>query len=312
MGAENGIPDYDVDLPADGGPDGGSTGDDNSRGADTSRATTTGAPNGRQPAGDGTGDRPDSSSSAGSTQPARGHMVPSGLLRDANRTVRALQRELARLQQGGGNQGDRQPAAPPRVDHDVNLTPEEREIKNQLFKIAPFLRRLEGVDADALDKVLRLNPEQIENVINEVAPRSVGLEKLYWQRNAHTHLREVDAVVREEYGTNVDPRAVRRYQAAFIDWLETDPEARERYLDGDPTLVKDFWAETTSLMVNPIRDKASSEATTRAERVSRLPVMPARGGVVGQPRRAEKKPKDENELHDQAWNALVERAAAMR
>ncbi len=313
MGADNNNPDYEVDLPAAGG-DG--NGDDTSRGADTSRATGTGAPTVRPEGGDPAAPaaaRPGSPSSAGNTRPAPGHMVPSGLLRDANRQIRRLQGELARAAQGGSQSQDRrEPPQAPARNPDEGLTPEEREIKNQLFKIAPFLKRYETIDPDALERFLRLNPEQLDRVINEAAPRSQAFESLYWQRNAHTHLREVESVVRSEYGEQVDPRVVRRFQAAFIDWLETDPEARERYLDGDPTVVRDYWEETTSLMVAPIRDKASSEAVSRAEKVRRLPVMPSRGGPVGQPRRAEKKPKTEDELHEQAWDALIDRAASVR
>lgn len=294
MGANDQDPEY--DAPVDD-PQGEGTGDDTSRAADTSRSTATGAPSGGRPGGsdDTTGStRPGSTSSAGSSTGA-GAQVPSGLLREANRRIRALETQLAA--RGETRPADRR--EPDRRPED-DLDPESRQIRDQLFKLVPALKWLEKLDPSAVDRVM-----------NEVAPQSQALEKLYWQRNANTHLREVESLVRTEYGDKVDPKAVRRFQAGFIDWIESDPDARERYLDGDPSLVKDYWAETTGLIVEPIRSKVSSEAVSRAERVNRLPVMPKRGGPIGAPRRGEKKPKTEDELHDQAWDALVERAGAL-
>lgn len=292
-------PEYDVDLP-EGGAGDGATGDETSRRTDTSRPASTGAPNAR-PEGDG---RPGSQSPAGGDQTGAGAQVPSGLLRDANRQIRTLQRQLRQFQsqQPPQRQPQQQQQPPPREE---DLDPETIAIREQMFKVLPSLRRLERLDPDKFDQLF-------EMVNNDVAPRSQSLEKLYWQRNANTHLREINTMAREVYGEKVDPRAVRRFQAGFIDWIETDEDARERYLDGDPTLVKDYWTETTGLIIDPIRSKASDEAISRAERVSRLPKFPQRGGPVGAPRRNEKKPKTEDELHDQAWDALLERASAVR
>lgn len=291
---EDAHPDFDVDLPDDQG-QGDGNGDDTSRATDTSRSASTGAPNGQPP----DGQRPGSQSPAGGNQTGAGATVPSGLLRDANREIRRLQGELARNQRPQQQPAQQPPA--PRFEDSLNA--EQRAIRDDIFKIVPELKLLARFDPDKF--------EQIVNQVSEAGSRSEGLEKTFWTRNANTHLREVDKLVRDEYGANVDPKAVRRFQAGFIDWIESDPDARERYLDGDPTLVADYWKETTGLIVEPIRSKTSQEAITRAERVGRLPVMPKRGGPIGAPRRTEKKPKTEDELHDQAWDALVERASAL-
>jgi hypothetical protein len=289
--------DGDGGNPDDLGPDdqGGADGDDTSRGADTSRAAEPGAPNGDPNA------RPGSSSPAGGNQTGAGATVPSGRLRDANREIRRLQNELARAQQQQPATHQQQP--PPRRFED-SLDPESRKIREDIFKIVPELALLQRFDPDKFD--------QIVTTLGETAARSEGTEKTFWTRNANQHLRELDKLVRDEYGANADPKAVRRFQAGFIDWLETDEDARERYLDGDPNLVADYWKETTGLIVEPIRSKTSQEAITRAQRVRGLPVMPKRGGAIGAPRRNEKpKPKTDDEVHEQAWDALNDRLAAL-
>lgn len=282
------------DNPDDLSPDdqGGAAGDDTSRGADTSRAAEPGAPNA---AGGNANARPGSSSPAGGTPTGAGATVPSGLLREANRKIRQLEGQLRTRSEP---RPDRQPADRPPAE---DLDPESRAIKEQLFKIVPWLAKLEKLDPEALDRI-----------VNEVAPSAQSLEKTYWTRNANQHLRELDKLIRVEYGEQADPKAVRRFQAGFIDWLESDEDARERYLDGDPTLVADYWKETTGLIVEPIRSKTSQEAVTRAQRVGRLPVMPKRGGAIGAPRRSDaKKPKTDDEVHEQAWDALNDRLAAL-
>ncbi len=284
--------------PDDLGPDdqGGADGDDTSRAADTSRGTEPGAPNGR---GADANARPGSSSPAGGTQTGAGATVPSGRLRDANREIRRLQNELERARQQPVTAQNQPPAR--RFEDD--LDPESRKIRDDIFKIVPELKLLQRFDPDKFD--------QIVTQLGETAARSEGTEKTFWTRNANQHLRELDKLVRAEYGETADPKAVRRFQAGFIDWLESDPDARERYLDGDPTLVNDYWKETTGLIVEPIRSKTSQEAITRAQRVGRLPVMPKRGGAIGAPRRPAAKPKTDDEVHEQAWDALNDRLAAL-
>lgn len=177
-------------------------------------------------------------------------------------------------------------------------SPEVRDIKERFYKVFPQFKVL----ADAIEK----DPEVVAKMVQalDVVPQVRQDSEQRWVAAGHAALRSLAAEGAKIYGVEaLSPEASKLHQASFINWLEQDPELRQRYMDGDTeALVKEYWQAVNKHMLDPIRRSAAAQAQARGERIRRVPTSGPGTGVVGQG--GAPKPKTEDELHDQAWDAL--------
>jgi hypothetical protein len=212
-------------------------------------------------------------------------MVPSYRLREVTERYRQLEQYALQLQERlqAGQQAPQQPA--PQEDRETAL------IREQFRKVFPNLAQLD-----------ELNPQQLRGLL-DVAPQQQQQWEQYWSNVGQNTLRSLGAKISEAYGEKTDPVTRGIFESAFISWVERDPEARDRYLSQDPSLVDDFWKKATAAVLDPVRKNAAAQVAQRVERVQRLPGVPRSTTAVGAPRPP--KPKTEDDLHDAAWNAML-------
>lgn len=217
-----------------------------------------------------------------------GQMVPSYRLRQVTERYRqleqhtlGLQQRLEALEKGGGRQA--QPA--PQEDR------ETAAIREQFSKMFPTLAKLNDFDIAKLEEILQTQPAQQQQW------------EQYWTNVGQNSLRNLQAKITEVYGEKTDPTTRGVFEAAFISWVERDPEARERYLSQDPSLIDDFWKRTTAAVLDPVRKNAAAQIAQRVGRVERLPSAAKSNTAL--PGAKPQKPKTEEELHDAAWDAMA-------
>lgn len=270
-------PNYDVNL----------SGENN--GPDSPRADAGGAPPQQQadPSGQPQQARPQSP--APQQQGGDGAQVPSHRLREITQENRELRRQLQALSQQRS-----QPQAPARQE--PQLSNEDREVQEAFFRIFPQFRKLATLD-----------PEALERVVTQIAPQSEALASHYWQSHGRRALREIETHVRELYGESLDPAALRIYHTGFMAWLEENPDLQDRYAQGDPELVPEYWKHVDKALLDPVRTKAQTAARQQADRVNALPRFGGgRSSVLGQGKPQRRLTEDE--LHDAAFDAAVTRA----
>ncbi len=225
---------------------------------------------------------PSGASPAGNGQPPtnNGEWIPRTRLNDV--TERARQ-EIARLQQELHNARNPRPA-PTAPD------PEQERIKEQFFQLFPNAKQL-----------FALAPDKLESLIG-AAPQFHAQTEHYWTNVGQDYLRQLEQSMQKVYGGSPDAKARRWIETAFIDWIQNDDAAKQRYLSRDPGLVGDFWQSVESLMLEPVRRSAIAGEQRRSERRSRLPVPGTGTQTLG--KGPGPKPKDEDELHERAFEAF--------
>lgn len=198
----------------------------------------------------------------------------------AMQTIATLQSQIQQSQQ--------QPNPPPR-QAGVNIPPEERErIRQQFGAIFPELNTLAD-KADALQKLL------------ESMPNVQAQQDYYWQSVGGQFLRSLQEQATSIYGDKLSPMARRQFELGFIDWVENDPRARQRYLAQDTSLVADFWTQYRSHVLDPVRRVAAANLAEQGQRLRRIPQTGPSGPPPGQ---RPVKPKTEEDLHEAAFAAL--------
>jgi hypothetical protein len=226
-----------------------------------------------------------------------GAFVPSHRLREANARAERAEQRFRELQA----HLYRQPAGEPvRREAPAAIDPETQRVRDAFRQMYPQLAAFEdaGIDLGRLSQLVSQNGpiQSFED-----------LQQQIWRNVALGALRSVDAKVRDAYGPNVKPSTVRHFQSAFMSWIQDDEDRKNRYIENDPNLVDDFWHDTTGDVVEPIRESTQATLRTRAERVNNLPKFTGRTGPVGAQGKPKTLPKTEEELHDAAFDALIER-----
>jgi hypothetical protein len=216
----------------------------------------------------------------------QGQMVPSYRLREVTERYRQLEQAALAMQQRLQAVEAQSRATGQPVDQ------ETRAIRDQFRKIFPNLAALDEFDPDQLRGLLQQAPAQQQQW------------EQYWHNVGTNALRSLQAKVSEVYGEKIDPVTRSIFENAFISWVERDPEAQQRYLSQDPSLVDDYWKKATAAVLDPIRKNAAAQVAQRAERIGRLPSVPRSTTAIGQPKPP--KPKTEDDLHDAAWNAALQ------
>jgi hypothetical protein len=235
----------------------------------------------------GTGPNPPSSPAPSGASPAangqppdsNGNWIPRHRLNEvtdqARREIARLQQEITKLQP--------KPAAPA-------PDPEADAIKQQFFKLFP-----------AAQKLFELQPDKLEQLLG-AAPHWQAQTEHYWTNVGANYLRQLEQSMHTVYGGAPDAKARRWFESAFIDWVNNDPEAQNRYIQQDPNLVSDFWKQAEQLMLDPVRRSAIAAEQRKADRRNRLPAPAGSTQALGKGPAA--KPKDEDELHERAFEAF--------
>lgn len=214
----------------------------------------------------------------------QGQMVPSYRLREVTERYRQLEQAALQMQQRLQALERSRPAGAPEDQ-------ETRAIREQFRKIFPNLAALDEFDPDQLKGIMQQAPAQQQQW------------EQYWHNVGTNALRSLQSKVSEVYGDKTDPVTRSIFENAFISWVERDPEAQQRYLSQDPTLVDDYWKKATAAVLDPIRKNAAAQVAARADRIGRLPSVPRSTTAIGAPKPP--KPKTEDDLHDAAWNAVT-------
>lgn len=256
-------------------------------GADTGTGTTppSGGTGVTPPTPGGTGATPPPPSgapSAGGGQPPsnNGDWIPRSRLNEVSERART---EIQRLQ--GELRAVNQPKPPAEAPD-----PQAEQIKAQFFKLFP-----------AAEKLFSMQPEKLEQLLQQ-GPQFQAQTEHYWTTVGGNYLRQLGESMQKVYGGTPDAKARRWVENAFIDWVQHDPQATTRYLQQDPALVADFWQSVESLMLEPVRRSAIANEQRRADRRSRLPVPGQGTQALG--KGPANKPKDEDELHERAFEAF--------
>jgi hypothetical protein len=227
---------------------------------------------------------PPTSASAGASGPPNnnGEWIPRTRLNEvtdrARQIISQLQYEL---------QTARTPK-PPAEEPDQ----ESEQIKAQFFKLFPQAQKL-----------FQLPPDHLEALIG-AAPGFQAQTEHYWTTVGHHYLRQLEQSMHKVYGGQPDVKARRWIESAFIDWVQNDDQAKARYINQDPNLVAEFWQSVESLMLEPVRRSAIANEQRRADRRSRLPIPGVGTQALG--KGPQKPPKDEDELHERAFEAFEE------
>lgn len=215
-------------------------------------------------------------------------MVPSSVLRERTDQHRQAMAEARRVlaEQNRRIQELEGRLRPPAPEPDA----ETRAITEQFYKLFPWAEKLSKLPIDQLEQVL------------QAVPNLQGGQEAYWNGVGASMMRSLSAKLTDIYGKDLHPSVAQQYQQGFISWCENDPENRRRYMAADPTLVDDYWSLVDTNILGPVRRKATAPVERRMEAVSRLPrVGPSTNVPPGQ---RPPKPKNEDELHDQAWQAI--------
>jgi hypothetical protein len=268
------MPEY--EAPVDGGADNGSTG------------VTAGSPTSSTEQGSTTGAPPQSgASSAGAAPPVQpprdGTWIPRERLNEQQMRyeaqLRQMQSELERART------PQQRPAPTNAEHDA--------IRQRLFEIAPQLKDLLDLDAKELKDMLSQRP-QVE-----------AHTQHYWTVVGAGALRQIRGGLEKLYGGKPDQFVQEGVETHFANWLKSDPEAFQRYIQQDPDLVPAFLKRYETQALDPIRRQALVSEQQRAQRRANLPPSGPRTSQLGAGQKKEK-PKTEDELHEQAWEALTQ------
>ena len=213
-------------------------------------------------------------------------MVPSYRLREVTERYRTLEGYAVQLQQRLEALEKRSGTQQEKPQDDA----ETRAIRDQFAKMFPNLARLNDIDLERLNAVLDTQPQQQQQW------------EQYWTNVGQNALRTLQSKVSEVYGDKVDAMTRSVFESAFISWVERDPEARERYLSQDPSLVEDYWKRMAAHVLDPVRKNAAAQVAQRVGRVERLPTAARSNTAL--PAQKPPKPKTEDELHAAAWDAL--------
>jgi hypothetical protein len=264
--------------------------------AETDLVGSQGEPAGAAPAGSepaaapaGTPGGGDPAAPAAPTQPGQ---IPQGYvpvyrvreLAERNRQYEARIREL----EGAA----RRPAPGPEPE----FNPETEAIKRQFFSLFP--------QAKGLFATMEKNPEMLAKLEEalQVLPNVAADSEQRWVAQGAQTLRTLATEGAKIVGAELPLKARAWHEAAFIASLEADPELRNRYMRGDiEGLVREYWQDVNTNMLDPIRRSAAVKLQQRGDRVARVPTAGPGSGPVG---KGGTKPKSEDDLHDQAWEAL--------
>ncbi len=157
-----------------------------------------------------------------------------------------------------------------------------REVRDQFGRVYPNLAKLE----DQYDKV--------EQLLNRFPDLEAQTEH-YWTAHATQTLDKLYSLATTDLGGSLSDSGRDNLRANFVGWLQSNPEAAQRYAY-DPPVVNEFWKAFTSHFIEPIRRTQASQTVARVP--NGLPQdAPSGNSITG----GAVKPKNLDERGDAAW-----------
>lgn len=230
--------------------------------------TTTGQPTTTTPAGASTGG-----------QPTAPRTVPLSELQAERVRRQQIERELQRLRST--------PQAQPTHATTQPSDPAADEVRRSFYELFPHMRAFEKVKPEQLDGLLQMLERE---------PERAAQFQHYWSTFGRGALRMLGEKLTPIFGGQPESAARRFLDAAFLDWLENDPEAQNRFFEHDPTLAEDFVKRFDASILDPIRRSTLAKEQERAAKRMALPTSNPRTSAVPPNGQAKKKLEGE-ELH---------------
>jgi hypothetical protein len=139
--------------------------------------------------------------------------------------------------------------------------PQVAAVRADLFKLVPWLQKLESVAAIA---------DQLPQVVGTI-PQMQTDQKTYWDGVATQTMDRVFAEGATLLGTTLTPRLQTMLHREFVEFVSSTPEYENRYNRQDQTLVKDFLATIDAELLAPMRRKSQVPVEQRRDRAARTP-----------------------------------------
>ena len=201
--------------------------------------------------------------------------------------IEAFEKQFGTMRTGLEQALGRQPNDGPQYDEATT------RIREQLLTVFPELKQFVERSKD-FGSILERLPSLdsfMENQLHGQGRRYFGLLDAELKK----HFAEEDG--------KINPTAQRFFQTAFIDYLQTVPEAAARYERGDESVVSEWFGKhVQGPLIDRIRRSAHAQTVTRGDIVTRLPRQtPATSVVQGQ---QPAKPKSRDEMLEAAWDAM--------
>lgn len=264
---------------------------------------TGGAP--AQTGGDPAGNPPAPPADGGNLQgdrqgdPSRADWIPPYRFSEVTRNLGTVQEENQRLRE----QVERLTSNYDRMHTGLNqalgnapgqpVDPQVTRIREQFMTVFPELRAIVD-NAQAVSTMI----EQFPTVQGHMTATNEQLAA-----SAFSQIDEQLAPIFAGEDGKVPPFAKRMAQQGFIDYLQSDKAAFQRYVRGDKSLVTEWFGRFENDFVNVVRRQALAAAQNRGQRVMGLPrTGPATS--VTPAARPPKPPASLDEAIEGAWNAM--------
>lgn len=180
--------------------------------------------------------------------------------------------------------------------------PETAQMRRELETLYPGLKRLGDLPFDKLIKsVERL--EQLEQ-------HTQSSEQHYWSSYGRQQLNIVSGRFKEVFGKEPSDRQQRVIAGELREFCEADPRRVARYEAQDPTLIEEFWTDYTAEHIDPYRRHFTAPVAAAGRTRERLPQAGASNTVAPGQGTGKSKPKDEDEMWDQAFDSFEKSRAA--
>lgn len=222
----------------------------------------------------------------GSGQRDRERYIPRERFDEVNGHLQTTRQQLQQLEQRFSSMGDmlagRQPGGQP-------ADPRREQIRNQLFELIPEFREF----IDNREAILRAG---------NLAGTNEEHINAYWSHHGQTMASEIKAKMQPIFGDKPSDESVSAVLQNFTWWLEQDKPRQERYVRGDKALIGDFWTWYEGAILQPARRTNNVSLLQRGQRLAQLP---SRGPAHQPVNPAAPKPKNADELWDQAYDRFV-------
>lgn len=213
----------------------------------------------------------------------RSNWVPSHVVRKNSDRLAQMERDLHyERQRVAALSGVQAPAAP--------VDPEQQAIRDQLYKVVPELKEFLEMK-DKLKELSGVDFKQIQSATERG-----------WTAQGHQALNLLQGKVKAAYGGgDVSPKTVQRVVNAFIADLQHDNEMRDRYEQGDFSVIDEFISDFTGVVLDPFRRTSQAAAAPAARAAARLPRGGGSSAVAGGPPAPTVKPSDGDKYHEAAF-----------
>lgn len=251
----------------------------------TPSAPAPGSNAGPATAGAGAGAKP-----AFTYQEDRSNWVPSHVIRERTQKAEAARQQLEReldyeRRRVAALTGVKPPAAP--------RNPAHEQIRQQFLEVFPEYEGLAKLDPAKLEKIMSMDVDALTRAQAQTQDR-------LWTNHGAQAVQLFAQEAKAIYGSDVQPKQMKRMLNAFIAECQDDPQMLQRYESGDPSVIKEFIADWGKDFVEPVR-KLVSQPTQGQVAARRLPRSGSGTAVTS--RQPSLKPSDPK-IHDAAYEAF--------